>query len=119
MGTGQVPEHAVDLVHDVAQLVVGVGGGQLELHNQPVDFVDADGDGQSLLHGMLDQTLCVQHHLDEDTHTHRWHLTSAGTNGTREHTVFNTASISHRIQPCHTTPQTSPSPPHTHTHTFN
>lgn len=63
-----VPYQPVDLIHNVAQLVVGVGGRQLQLQDQPVDLVDAHGDRQPLLHRVLDQPLCVQHHL----RTTRW-----------------------------------------------
>ena len=48
------------------ELVVGVCGGQLQLHDETVHLVDADGDGQTLLDGMLDQPFRVQHHLHAD-----------------------------------------------------
>lgn len=47
----------------MAQLVISVSWRQLQLQDQPVNLVDAHGDGQPLLHCVLDQPLCVQHHL--------------------------------------------------------
>ena len=45
------------------QFEVGVGGREFELEDEAVDLVDADGDGELLLHGVLQQPLRVQHHL--------------------------------------------------------
>ena len=60
---GCLPDDVVDLVDDVPQFVVGVGGRQLQLKDEAVDLVDADGDSQALLQSVLDQPLRVQHHL--------------------------------------------------------
>lgn len=60
-----IPYQSIDLVHNVAQLIIRVRGWQLQLQNQPVDLVDAHSDRQPLLHRMLDEPLCVQHHLGD------------------------------------------------------
>ena len=51
----------------MAKFVISICGRQLELHNEPVHLVYADGDGHALLNCMFDQSLCVQHHLGRDT----------------------------------------------------
>ena len=57
------PEQGIHFVYDLADLEERVGGRQLELQHQPVDLVDAQRDGESLLNRVLQHTLRVQHHL--------------------------------------------------------
>lgn len=59
-----LPEQTVDLIHNVTEFIIRIGGGQLELHDESVHLVDADGDGHALLNGVFDQALRVQHHLN-------------------------------------------------------
>lgn len=63
-----LPEQTIDLVHNVAKFIISICWRQLQLSNEPVHLVDADGDGHTLLNCMFDQALCVQHHLGRDTH---------------------------------------------------
>lgn len=45
------------------EFVIGICRGQFQLQDQAVYFVDAHSHCQSFLHCVLDQPLCVQHHL--------------------------------------------------------
>lgn len=38
-----LPKHAIDFIYYVPQFVVSISRGQLELQDQPVHFVNADG----------------------------------------------------------------------------
>lgn len=58
-----LPEHTVDLIHYMAKFIISICGGQLELNDEPIHFIDADSDGHTFLNGVFDETLRVQHHL--------------------------------------------------------
>lgn len=58
-----LPEQAVNLVYNVTEFIISICGRQFELQNEPIHLVDADGDGHTLLNGVFDQPLCVEHHL--------------------------------------------------------
>lgn len=60
-----LPEQTINLIHNVAKFIISICRRQFELQNEPVHLVDADGDGHTLLNGMFNQTLCVEHHLAE------------------------------------------------------
>lgn len=57
------PDQTINFIHNVSELVVSICGGQFELQDESVNLVDAHSHCQPLLHSMLDQPLCVQHHL--------------------------------------------------------
>lgn len=63
---GDSRQEAINLINDVSELVISVRWGQFEFEDQAVNLVDADGDGQTFLHGVLQKTLRVQHHLKRD-----------------------------------------------------
>ena len=56
-----LPHQSIELLNNVSKLVVCILWGKLELEHEPVDLVDADGHGQLLLKGVLQQTLRIQH----------------------------------------------------------
>lgn len=51
----------------MAKFIISICRRQFQLQNEPVHLVDADGDGHTLLNGVFDQTLRVEHHLGRDT----------------------------------------------------
>lgn len=65
----ELPEQSIDFIYDVTQFVISVCGRQLQLHDEPVHLVDADGDGHALLNRVFDEPFGVQHHLSRDGQT--------------------------------------------------
>mmetsp|Transcript_43460 Transcript_43460/g.95114 ORF Transcript_43460/g.95114 Transcript_43460/m.95114 type:complete len:659 (+) Transcript_43460:316-2292(+) len=75
---------AVHLLKHLTNLEVGVLRRQLELEHEPVDLVDAEHDGEALLHRVLDEALAVGHQALDHVH-HEKH--AVGQTKRRRHLV--------------------------------
>lgn len=64
-----VPDQTIDFVYDMSEFVISIRRGQFQLQDQSVYLVDAHGHREPFLHRVLDQPLCVQHHLQGITST--------------------------------------------------